>query len=180
MTPLPSYNELEQLLEESNAYLGASETQGLLLGYTSWQPDLPEAWLETVLKEASGDSAKKMRDTIQNVLSHCQEQLTSFSFELEILLPGDEQPLPDRSEELSQWCQGYLLGLEMGRGKHKMELSDDTADALDTIKQIAKLSPELELDEQTEEAYVELTEFVKLTATMVFTELNSKGRPTYH
>lgn len=180
MAKMPLFEEINRLLEEVGAYLGASEAQGLLCGYSTLQADLPRPWLGTLLQDADNATAKKVKTMIQALFELSQKQLASFNFELEMLLPSDKQPLFDRAEALAMWCQGYLLGLDMGRGKTPLNLSPETKEALDELKQIAKLELEDEVDEESEQAYLELAEFVKLTAITVFTELNARTQNTYH
>jgi uncharacterized protein YgfB (UPF0149 family) len=52
-------------------------------------------------------------------------------------------------------------------------VSDDVKEVLTDFGEIANLSDEMEEDEDTEQAYFEISEYVRISALLCFTELAS-------
>jgi len=76
---------------------------------------------------ASGDEA-----VLQRLYEETVAQLEGRAFELQLLLPDDEQPLALRTEALADWCKGFLFGLGAGGVKDRGRTSD-------TVQEIADL-----------------------------------------
>jgi len=176
----PSYQAVDNLLKQANAYLGAAELQGLLLGFSCCQDSLPQEWLSMILAQSEPTHQTALSDMINLLLAHGQSQLNTFGFELNLLLPDDDIPLNQRVDALAEWCQGYLMGLQITAKNYTPTLSEETKKALVDIKNIASLAPENDDSEQNEQAYQELSEFVKLTILTIFTEMNTKNKTAYH
>jgi hypothetical protein len=70
------------------------------------------------------------------------------------------------------WVQGFNLGFGLQQ-KQTVGLSDDVKEVLKDFAEIANLSDEIEEDETTEQAYFEISEYVRISALLCFTELGS-------
>ena len=103
------------------------------------------------------------------------KQLAEFLFELEMLLPNDEEPLPSRAEALTLWCQGLLTGLKLADIQVEGRKPSELTEAINDIIQIAKMSYEqVVASEEDEEAYTELVEFVRMAVVLIYQDLREQ------
>jgi hypothetical protein len=81
------------------------------------------------------------------------------------LLPTDDRPLAERTRCLASWVSGFLAGF--GAGSTRVEGTDST-EALRLLEQIARagIDPEAD-DEEQEQAFSELSEFVRVAALLL-------------
>ena len=72
--------------------------------------------------------------------------------------------------------QGFNLGFGLQQTKNAA-LSEDVKEVLVDFGEIANLSDEMEEDEDTEQAFFEIAEYVRISALLCFTELGSPPAP---
>ncbi len=92
------------------------------------------------------------------------------------MLPPDSAGIEEKVEALSLWCQGFLAGLGDAGLNDDMSLSEDLVEALRDLAAIAQVGVEGETGEEAgeeESDLVELQEYVRVAAILVFTELNA-------
>ena len=94
----------------------------------------------------------------------------SYSFKL--MLPDDDDSMVERGHALSMWVQGFNLGFALQQ-KDKAILSKDVKEVIHDFAEIANLSDEMEENEETEQAYFEISEYVRISALLCFTELGA-------
>jgi uncharacterized protein YgfB (UPF0149 family) len=102
--------------------------------------------------------------------------MESGEMSLDLLLPDDEFDLDQRIASLGQWCQGYLTGFAMA-GKQKSvdkqnAYSADLTEAISDIAAIAQVSPDEHTDEDGEQDYFAVCEYVRVAAMTIFVECN--------
>jgi yecA family protein len=99
-------------------------------------------------------------------------QLDDPEYGFALLLPDDDQPLPQRVEALSHWCQGFLLGLGLGGIKDRSGLPGDTHEVMQDFVEISRLSPgEPGAGNEDETAFAEVVEYVRMAVLLVYEEL---------
>jgi len=88
------------------------------------------------------------------------------------LLPGDDSPIAQRVEALAAWCSGFLHGLGSGGLKEGSDLPEVVQEIVRDFVQMtqAVVDPE-ETEEANEEAYVELQEYLRASAQLVYETL---------
>lgn len=100
-------------------------------------------------------------------------QLDDDQLRLMLWLPGDEEPLADRTDALARWCTGFLAGLGSGTDLSKETLSEDLSGALSDLEQIARAEMTSEGDlEEEEEALMEIIEYIRVVTLMLREELS--------
>jgi uncharacterized protein YgfB (UPF0149 family) len=123
-----------------------------------------------------------LQDVMIEVFDSTMQQLADEELRFDLWLPDDEQPLEERSQSLAQWCTGFLAGLGLGGPLHA--LSEEAAEALNDLKEIARAGlsahsddcDEVALDEENEQAYCEIVEYVRVVTLILREELRGPGK----
>lgn len=99
------------------------------------------------------------------------ERLSAFA----PLLPGDNDRPDIRTEALAHWCEGYLHGLvsgEHGADLKKRLAEEPLADIIKDMLEITRATADADDDDEDhEEAYVEIVEYLRVAAQLVYEEL---------
>ncbi len=101
------------------------------------------------------------------------------------LLPDDDASLTLRTDALAQWAQGFLYGLATGDIGRNPALPGTVKEILGDFAEISRATLSTDVDsadegvgdEADEEAYVELHEFMRAGAQLVYDELLPLRRP---
>lgn len=108
----------------------------------------------------------------------CEQAVTSFTdaeLGFQPLLPEDDAPLAERAQALGAWCEGFLFGLA---ARIKFELkgcSEEVREVIADFSQFTRASIGAGDDLEVEEgAYVELVEYVRVGAQLVYMELHPR------
>ena len=86
-------------------------------------------------------------------------------------MPDDDQPLRRRVEALSNWCQGFLLGLGLGGVREGSGLPGDSQEVMRDFAEISRLGHGDGNKEEEESAYAEIVEYVRMAVLLVYEEL---------
>jgi uncharacterized protein YgfB (UPF0149 family) len=93
-----------------------------------------------------------------------------------LLLPDDEFDLDQRIASLGQWCQGFLTGFAMA-GKQQVDgaktYSEELTEAISDIAAIAQVSADEGDDEEGEQDYFAVCEYVRVAAMTIYVEFNT-------
>ena len=162
----------------------AAECHGVLIGLLCAVEDLAcEQWLTKVLGEnTQGETLpQRMNQSERQVMNaffaYTRQQFEDEEFGFSLFLPDDEQQLESRVEAFVNWCRGFLFGLSLGGVPEPRELSDDVREVIDDLLEFTRLDIDgSDQGEEGESAYVELVEYVKVSALLVKTELHQRGR----
>jgi yecA family protein len=177
----PSFSEVSQALQTLNAVGDAAEVHGLLCAVLSGRLAIRrEAWVDSLMSKhlPSGDAATAAaQKTLNQLFDSSKAMLEEGQYEVKLLLPEDEAEFTERLEALVQWCQGFLSGLNrMGLGEGK--LLGESADAVEDLNKIACLDVNQEAaDEEAENAFEELSEYVRMAVAMLYQELHNRYLP---
>ncbi len=172
---LPNYADIADLLTSAESTFNPAQLHGLLCGYvcaTSGQDN--QNLEEFVLKKSK---KPKYRELIQELYEISYHQMSEFSFEFALLLPGDNDNINARTEALGLWCQGFLTGLEQSNIPIKNREESDVTETLNDFIEIAQVNyGEITDNDEDETAYFELMEYVRLGVLMIFQDLKT-GNP---
>jgi len=184
MQNFPDIPQLEELLFDIDAALGATESHGALCGMLCAQGATEASqWMLHVLGEHE-DSSKALQETGKKLLQVHQmsvEQMNDSEIEFELMLPDDDEPLEMRVEALGTWCQGFVYGLAVGGIKEDTELPEDSKELIRDIVEIsragyvvdeeAEIAVSEEADEDDEVAFMEVSEYVRVGTLLIYEEL---------
>lgn len=177
------YHQLTQALERLQIASDAAECQGALSaviclngddGLASW---LPSHYPEIEAGIAEGNAlAEEARQLIYELYQSTLGQLGQGNFDYTLLMPDDEDPLAMRTDALSHWCQGFMLGLRYSGVADSRQFTGELAEILDDISEISQVSSaSLENNEEEEQSYAELVEYLRV-GVMLFCENLRAGK----
>lgn len=166
MTSL-EYNRLQQILDTLGITQQADEYHGALCGMLCHGAPQPDALVfDEIRPDAEAQSA--LASFAKSVLGELEKP------EFEPLLPDDDLPLMQRVQALANWCGGFLYGLGTQQGLDIRSLSDEVQELVNDFTQISRAGLEESDDaaEEDERAYMELVEYVRVGAQLIFLELH--------
>lgn len=176
MTFETSYQTLEEIAPRSGAGYSAAELHGILTGMLCVDQRITcEQWLSHAFEDGGDDLGSAETRILNDLCDETRRLLADDDYPFDLFLPDENTPLSGRTEALSEWCQGFLYGLGYGMGDS--DWPGDCTELLQDIQQISQLDSDLSPDD-TEEAYAELIEFVRVGVLVIRSELGSRSTPT--
>lgn len=174
-----AYDALNQHLERENMLLCAAEIHGMLCGLVASGAPLKQSeWQGLMIDLANEGQAFSvgMKSLLNDIHQQVGEDLSDPQMSFQLLLPGDEEPLAERLKALTDWVQSFLVGFGVNQ-QNLAEASEDLREAIQDLSEIARLSDDVEPDDDGERAYYEVTEYVRISAIMCFNELAGLRHP---
>ncbi len=172
------HDELDAALRRCGASWDAAQSHGLLTSRLAVDGiDGGLAWLQQVLAEtdAANALAIECRDLLNALYETTHRQLDERLSEFVPLLPDDDESPARRATALAHWCEGFLHGLVSSR--HPTELKDrlaaePLADIIRDMLQMTRATFDEEDElEESEAAYSELVEYLRVAAQLTYEEL---------
>ena len=168
-----TYADFERVLREARALPEPAEAHGTLAGALCSSRDygLIE-WLREILPDDSPDEAALRSEVLQGVYNEMVRTLVGNDADFAPLLPDDDAPLPERADALSLWCQGFLYGLGSGTTADPATVSSEAGEIIRDFTEITHVGVEAdEQNEESETAFAEVVEFVRVGVQLLFVEL---------
>jgi len=168
-----TYDEFERVLKDARALPEPAEAHGTLAGALCSSRDygLIE-WLREILPDDSPDEEALQSPVLQNVYNAMVRTLVGSDSDFQPLLPDDDAPLVDRAEALSLWCQGFLYGLGSGTTSDPGQVSVEAREIIRDFTEITQVGVDAgDDDEESEVAFAEVVEFVRVGTQLLFVEL---------
>jgi len=136
------------------------------------------AWVTDLLADSAvGESGLALaRDRLANAANTTLGSLQAGDMSLKLGIPEDDVSLAERAEALAHWCQGFLHGLGVSASQDRYTQVDSTAEIIKDFSEISRAAFEPgddESHEESEAAYAELVEFVRVSAQLAFEELRA-------
>ena len=162
---LPALDAVSAEISRLQLATSASELHGSLCGWLAGGGAGGREWLARVMADDAvpAPAADGPLDTLGTVTA---QQLGNRSFEFDLLLPGEDASLEERSGALFDWCRGFLGAFGLASGA-AAKLSDESREALADLAKLAAATPQDEGDEEDEEALVEIEEFVRVATLLL-------------
>ena len=162
---LPELSAVEAEIARLSLAISASELHGALCGWLAGGGASTPAWLAPVLVDdtLATPGAGSPLDRLRTGSAY---QLADRSFSFELLLPGSDAPLAERSGALFDWCRGFLGAFGLAAGGQP-PLSDEGTEALGDLAKLAGAHPEDDGDDEDEDALVEIEEFVRVAVLLL-------------
>lgn len=167
-----SYDALNECLTALGTPHTAMEVHGLVTGMLAAGGDFSASatgpqqlahWLDVSLDAEQGPMLTQLFGDVAADLKD-----TDMAFAL--LLPDDDSAVAVRTAALGLWCAGFLSGFGLAGRFEDNELSEDVRELLTDLGKIAHLDEEVPDDEDNEADLVEISEYVRMSALLVFTE----------
>ncbi|MDP6968490.1 MAG: UPF0149 family protein [Gammaproteobacteria bacterium] len=169
------FDDFADMFVELRAFGTPAELHGLMCGQLAAGVRFDaDAWLAMVVAHLDVQEIEDDDDKAELVGLYelALSQLSDGGFTFALLLPEDDTELAARAESLGSWCSGFLGGFGLAFDRKTQKLTADITETMDDLSQIALISLEDEDDAEAEQGLMELVEYVRMAALMVFSEFN--------
>jgi uncharacterized protein len=174
------YDELDDVVVHLKLAATASELHGSLCGFlaSNGRPGR-RPLLELLHLDAGGVTATgRDQATLDQLVRQSQDELADPELGFEPLLPADDRPLPERADALVDWCRGFLGGFGLGGPQVHERVSEEGREILKDLASIASASLDFGDEDEDEDALIEVHEFVRMGAMLLFTECHIPNQPS--
>lgn len=172
------YDELDDALRRCGSGYDAAQSHGLLASRLAVTGrDGGYDWIAYVLDGSDESNAlrKECEAMLSSMFERAAKSLSERQSDFAPFLPDDAIDLDARAQALGHWCEGYLHGLVSVQHSNALKkrlaeepIADIIKDMLQLTRATAGDAPE---DDATEDAYVELVEYLRVAAQLVYEEL---------
>ncbi|MGY0216779.1 UPF0149 family protein [Endozoicomonadaceae bacterium StTr2] len=169
-----SFDDLCDVFLEHGCHTPPSELHGLLTGWLCGGGRSAKQWMGLAAQHLDLDSAMPQKSQMQLLIMLAQtlRQLKGEGFGFDMLLPDDETEMEQRINGLSHWCNGFLAGFGLAGKK------PDNKEVEASLKDLANLaaieSEGAEEGDEAERDWLEVSEYVRVAALMIFSECNAE------
>lgn len=184
---LPDYDSFIDTIAVLSLNISGSELHGMMCGYLCAGADSQgEAYLRALLNNKKDIESRNAFLAMFAVYTVSQQQINNFDFEFEMMLPDEDEPLLDKAQAFSEWCEGFTQGLTMAGVGLEQFYEEEAQEALQHIFEFAELDIEtLDVDEEDEKALMEVSEYarlavIRLHGDLVMNERERGGSETTH
>jgi yecA family protein len=172
----PDYDDLQRALEDLESLNTASEIHGALCGLLVARGVEQDAWMRHLIAMADKVPGEVLQGELECLLQQLYgatvRQLDDPEFGFHLLLPRDDAVLGERAEALAKWCEGFVYALGLGGLAEGVLNDEDLKEFLANMTEISHATAEHEDDDNDEEeAYMELVEYVRMGVLLASTEL---------
>lgn len=177
MSDSPSaYQAFTHLLTNQGQSFSPAELHGLLTGHSCAGAGFDSAaWLANAAQLFDGEIPANLQPALNGLQDMLKTELTADDcMAITLLLPSDEDSLETRTHAMAEWCQGFLSGFGGSIGQRK--LSDEAREILEDYVAIAQIA-EADASQDDEASFMEVSEYLRMTAVFLYTECNPVARP---
>ncbi|MCW3171464.1 UPF0149 family protein [Shewanella subflava] len=174
MATPPSFciDNLKKALDEAEIGQHPVEVHGALVGLICGGVEQDnQTWIGPLIDLMNDGQAleSNLLQLITELYQDTVTRLVDFEFGFTLLLPEEEVSLSHRVEALSLWTQSFLTGIAIIQPKLN-QASDDVKEVIKDLAEIAQVEFDVGDDEESEAAYIELQEFVRMAAILCYSE----------
>ncbi|MCW8831907.1 MAG: UPF0149 family protein [Colwellia sp.] len=169
----------QAVITTENVKVHASEVHGVLTGLIcagfAFEDQGYIAMLDDLLDfspQGSEGFPKAVKLLVKQMFSELWTDILDDTYTFQLMLPDDDDSLVERGHALGVWVQGFNLGFGLQQKDNPVN-SSEVKEVLTDFSEIANLSDEMEEDEDTEQAFFEISEYVRISALLCFSELGS-------
>lgn len=185
-TEINDYDELSSVMRAANCCVEPAEAHGMLCGLLLGDKDQAVWMMELFEEDIEPDDVnqKTCVRMLANLYEQTRQQLNDSGMELTLLLVDEDECLADKTHSLSSWVQGYLYGVGLSGVDIESIGSEDATELLRDFSAISQAQFEEGDDvdeEESEAAYTDVFEYVRVATLLLQEELNplkSAGAPT--
>jgi yecA family protein len=173
------YQAINEIMEQLNAGMGASETHGMATGMLVVENRMDaNNWL----KELNGHNASisasaemRLREWFEQIRQQLVDADDEFSFQL--FLPDEDEPLTEQAEAIRTWCMGFLFGI--GYEHSDSNWPGETAEIIRDLIEITKMDTNIH-DEEDADALIEIHEYLRAAVFIVRDHFLNAGNGNSH
>ncbi|MCB1742654.1 MAG: UPF0149 family protein [Gammaproteobacteria bacterium] len=105
-------------------------------------------------------------------------EFSDGTFEIERVLPVDGLPIRLRAEAFVAWCAGFLVGIGLAGERRLSSLSEEAREVLSDLSEFTRMSLLIQPSDEAESDLMELIEYVRVGAMLLYEELAPPPVPT--
>ncbi|MEI6893806.1 MAG: UPF0149 family protein [Colwellia sp.] len=167
------FASMQAILTSEGVQFHASELHGVLTGLVCAGFEFEDQGYIIMLHDLFNEGEAfpaAVKIALKQMYSELWSSILDDNYSFNLLLPDDDDSISERGHALSVWVQGFNLGFGLQQ-KNNAVVSDEVKEVVTDFGEIANLSDEMEEDEDTEQAYFEISEYVRISALLCFSEL---------
>src|SRR5476649_297943 len=173
----PSYEQLDQLLNQQAVALTAAEMHGLISGLLCGG-NQDHSW-QTMVHELTNDGlafSQTLADPLRQLHEATARSLNDEEFMFQLLLPNDDSATVfARVDALAGWVNHFLLGLGMVQPKLD-KVRGELKEAIDDLRNIGRLGYDEDEDqEELAQSLEEVSEYVRMAAILCHNSFTHPG-----
>ncbi|MGZ8137287.1 MAG: UPF0149 family protein [Methylococcaceae bacterium] len=172
-----AYQTINAILTRNDTDLSAAEAHGMATGMLCVNSKTMSAYWLTELFHNNQSIIDDDKTMLVRLFEETRRLLASDEFEFDLFLPDDDTLLTVQVTALKNWCHGFLLGV--GSSHLPADRTKDADEILKDISEFTKLTTEVE-GEEDENAFVEVTEYLRSAVLLLRDELNSDHGDIIH
>ncbi|GAB2922057.1 UPF0149 family protein [Rheinheimera gaetbuli] len=176
---LLTYDEWSHKLEQAYVMASAAEVHGLIAGLLSAGVEPAGEQMLPVLHDFLNDGQalpNTVKSDVLALIEHTNTELKQNDFSFSLLLPGDDDSLPERLDAMVEWTQAFLVGFAIVQTDLSL-VSGDVREALEQLTDVTKIDIYTTDDgsaEENDEAYFLVLEHIRIMVLACFTEVGQK------
>ena len=168
------YSTVNTQLISANAGVWASESHGFLCGIFCSSNTLASVlWQDYLLvgieNEVDFDQSFAL---LADLATQTSTEILSDELIFTPLLPDDESPIIERSNSISEWCAGFVSGLNVGAVDKKLDLGSEGDEFVKDIISISRMEKKVSEGEDSEVAYSEIVEYIRVGVILIYQQLH--------
>ncbi len=173
---LPSYQSFIESIEVLDLPYSASELHGMMCGYLcAGAANEGESYIRALIGSHKDDNFRHAASAMFRVYSVSQQQIKNMDFEFQMLLPGEHEPLNDRAQAFSEWCDGFTQGLVLSGIEPDRLHEEEAQDVLQHMAEFAELDYDaIDVKEEDEKALMEVSEYARMAVLRLHGDLMSE------
>jgi uncharacterized protein YgfB (UPF0149 family) len=160
---MPTSSEIAAAARQAGLATDAAELHGALCGWIAGGGALGPDWPARIFADPALPAAEGPLAALAEATA---AQFGDRDFGFELLLPGADATLQERSGALFDWCRGFLGGFGLAAGAEP-PLSDEGREALADLARLAAAQAQDDGDEEDEDALAEIEEFVRVATLLL-------------
>lgn len=174
-----TYDQWMYKLDQAYVMASAAEVHGLITGLLSAGVEADAQQLMPVLQDFLNDGQALSQDVklqVVELVEFTAKALANNDFSFSMLLPSDDDSLPERLDAMVEWTQAFLVGFAVQQTDLSL-LSDDVREALDQLTEVTRIDIHTTDDgsaEENDEAYFLVLEHIRIMVLACFTEVGQK------
>ncbi len=169
------HDELDAELRRCGSNWSGAQAHGLLCGCLAVAGEKGVAIWRGQLVDADATPDAEFDALLGRLADATWQQLAERLSEFEVVLPDDHEDANRRAQALSDWAEGFLHGLVTHAvdGAVRQRLGEEPlSDLIPDLLEITRASVgEDDSVEETELAYVELVEYIRVAAQLAYEQL---------
>jgi uncharacterized protein len=174
------FDEFANHLLDQGVLASPSQLHGCLCGLLSaGAPAQPEYGLDALAQALDLELHGELASRIMQLYTVTEASLQDEEFTFLPLLPDEDEEIALRTAALASWCDGFLAGFTYAtaaQDKNGGALGPETGEVLRDIAAMAQAEPaEDESEEEAEDSYIELVEYLRVAVVNVFMDSDRAG-----